>query len=1001
MSDTEEEMPPSTKPRIQLPPLQVPRRRMSSSWTENLEPPPDMKSPPAVKSPEAKPGSSRAFFSRSSSEVKPFSDDEVFASPKTSVTSPLESQRDEVKEDKIEKKEKRRESIKDHLLKFKMKAGKVLEDVHDRLVEDHSSVAPIPSPATPSQDFTSGGEMDEVSSIDGRGKSPTLSQSSKRTSTSAELKASMRSKLRKQAEKTVERKRGSVHLAKRLQRRLTIHQEEGPTEGELQSVDEQIEQTLKIGARFLQEQASMNPPDEVQQAFFVDDYEKEPQPAVIGPITEYRRAEMIEEDDQGQLTYYDPRPQDMEANRPMTSSVMEQRLSPAFFANGKLRIIDESLFVKPLKIIQREEVSYNYVRAEPWETFVDEIRGSDYVQLDIFLGVLCFEQHPLCGDENKIAVRLRTLYDEQLQRINEMTDTLVNIENLPIGGNPSALREHVDLLYRDIRIASEGLQREYAELENCRDRQGYNLTALKYTIDEEDESGSLLGKLTMDNPVTPFAALPQVERNRIDSLKKKSIQVILHFNDILVCKTKSLPLDGYQYKFEQLYNLEIVSEPKTITATVMEKTGTTKKTLAKVNIPLPTEGDAAEGEPAAHRLPFENIENSTTGFLLARASWSSEARTKRRESAPPVQISEDAPFSIIPPGVRLISDEEFETNPRWAALERRSRKRNESGRIPIDASDIDVTSGVHGEDRRQRASFRTAVDGMRALGVAHAVKLRTRLLEREQDASTLSYSEIVREEPLPGLFGAIGSLCGPADLSRKLKPMRRAPARQQNFSPSSLNLVVNVQAATNLPTRTDGQLHSMVEVRFQSATRTTPSVTGKHPNWQHGVSLPIKDTSDPKSIIDCIQLNVYDQSSCSTVQHNSSMYTIYSLHIAERFSTYIGMDRISRSGRSLSHRLVVMMLIMVFMMVVMEWMRHLVHDSVMMMMLFVMWFMVLLMDNYLKWAEFIPALPKIMVNLAEKKTHRWRLMEHRWWWRLLWILLSIGTVTWISLSGVL
>ncbi|KIH45052.1 hypothetical protein ANCDUO_24913, partial [Ancylostoma duodenale] len=235
---------------------------------------------------------------------------------------------------------------------------------------------------------------------------------------------------------------------------------------------------------------------------------------------------------------------------------MEQRLSPAFFANGKLRTIDESLFVKPLKIVQREEVSYNYVRAEPWETFVDEIRGSDYVQLDIFLGVVCIEQHPLCGDEDKIAVRLRTLYEEQLQRINEMTDTLVKIENLPVGDNPSALREHVDLLYRDIRIASEGLQREYAELENCRDRQGYNLTALKYTIDEEDESGSLLGKLTTDNPVTPFAALPQVERNRIDSVKKKSIQVVLHFNDIFVCKTKSVPLDGFQYKFEQLYNLE-------------------------------------------------------------------------------------------------------------------------------------------------------------------------------------------------------------------------------------------------------------------------------------------------------------------------------------------------------------------------------------------------------------------------------------------------------------
>ncbi|VDM83060.1 unnamed protein product, partial [Strongylus vulgaris] len=149
--------------------------------------------------------------------------------------------------------------------------------------------------------------MDESSSVEGRIKSPTLSQSSKRTQTSAELKASMRSKLRKQAEQTVERKRGSVHLAKRLQRRLTIHQEEGPTEGELQSVDEQIEKSLK--------------------------------------------------------------------------------------------------------------------------TFVDEIRGSDYVQLDIFLGTVSFEQHPLCGEEDKIAVRLSALYDEQLKRMNEMTDTLVNIEN--------------------------------------------------------------------------------------------------------------------------------------------------------------------------------------------------------------------------------------------------------------------------------------------------------------------------------------------------------------------------------------------------------------------------------------------------------------------------------------------------------------------------------------------------------------------------------------------
>lgn len=32
---------------------------------------------------------------------------------------------------------------------------------------------------------------------------------------------------------------------------------------------------IQIGARFLQEQASMNPPNDVQHAFFVEDYEKE------------------------------------------------------------------------------------------------------------------------------------------------------------------------------------------------------------------------------------------------------------------------------------------------------------------------------------------------------------------------------------------------------------------------------------------------------------------------------------------------------------------------------------------------------------------------------------------------------------------------------------------------------------------------------------------------------------------------------------------------------
>ncbi|VDP02676.1 unnamed protein product, partial [Heligmosomoides polygyrus] len=204
----------------------------------------------------------------------------------------------------------------------------------------------------------------------------------------------------------------------------------------------------------------------------------------------------------------------------------------------------------------------------------------------------------------------------------------------------------------------------------------------------------------------------------------------------------------------------IVSEPKTITATIIEKIGTSKKnTIAKVNIPLPDDNEATAHSPV--RIPFESTDAAVNGFVIARASWSTEARTRRRES-----VAQPPP---------------------------------------------------------------------------------------------LTYSEVVREEPLPGLFGALGSLCGPADLSRKLKPMRRAPIRQQNFSPSSLNLVVNVQSAVNLPTRNDGQLQPVVEVAFQNARRFTPSVSGRNPNWQQGLSLPVQGANDPKSIIDCIKLSIYDQ----------------------------------------------------------------------------------------------------------------------------------------------
>ncbi|VDL81663.1 unnamed protein product [Nippostrongylus brasiliensis] len=557
-----------------LPPIQT-KRRMSASWTENLEP-----SPETAKTPDA--------LNRSNSEVRPFPEEEILSPTKSSSSS------DPKEPEKSEKKNSRRDSIKDHLLKFKMKAGKVLDDVHDRLVDDHSTVAvaPLMSPANQSQDRTSV-DVDESTSMDDRVVSPSLSQSSRRTTTSAELKASMRSRLRKQAEQTVERKRGSVQLAKRLQRRLTIHQE--------------------IGARFLQEQTSMYPPDDVQFAFFVEDYDEKvtSPPRVNGAeVVKYCRAEMISDDDTSNLVYYESRPVDLESN------------------NSNYE--DDPKAVR--QIIDNEEVSCNYVKAQPWESFVDEIRGNDYVQLDLFVGGVFFEQHPLASEEDKLHVRVSSLYDEQCYRINEMTEALMDAENSETGENSAALRDYADQLYQDVRRAAQNLLKEYAELERCRNQQGFTTSPLRYTIDQEEETGSLLGKLTMDSPLTPLGALPAAERSRIETLKKTSLQVLLHFNDMFICKTKTMPLDGFRHKLDHTYNLEIISEPRTITATIIEKLGTTRKNVIKVNIPLPADNDDNDTNSRT-QIAFEGAEGSIKGFVVAGSSWSTEMRTKRRRES--------------------------------------------------------------------------------------------------------------------------------------------------------------------------------------------------------------------------------------------------------------------------------------------------------------------------------------------------------------------------------
>lgn len=58
--------------------------------------------------------------------------------------------------------------------------------------------------------------------------------------------------------------------------------------------------------------------------------------------------------------------------------------------------------------------------------------------------------------------------------------------------------------------------------------------------------------------------------------------------------------------------------------------------------------------------------------------------------------------------------------------------------------------------------------------------LRSQIRERlSSEQQTKSLHDVVQEEPIPTVCGALGAFVGPMDASRKLKPMRRAAIRQQ------------------------------------------------------------------------------------------------------------------------------------------------------------------------------------------------------------------------------
>ncbi|CAI5440184.1 unnamed protein product [Caenorhabditis angaria] len=165
----------------------------------------------------------------------------------------------------------RRESIKGHLLKFKAKAEKILEEV-----QNSKNLDPEASSHGNNSFISQGSELETMREelvVDEQAVSETSSQQG--ASLRKESRDQMRHRIRQNAQKAVERTRGNVQLNRRLARRPTVVIEELVDQNDIEAIDEQIEKTIKIGEKFMKEKRNFEDFDRKNDEFFERKNEEE------------------------------------------------------------------------------------------------------------------------------------------------------------------------------------------------------------------------------------------------------------------------------------------------------------------------------------------------------------------------------------------------------------------------------------------------------------------------------------------------------------------------------------------------------------------------------------------------------------------------------------------------------------------------------------------------------------------------------------------------------
>ncbi|CAB3407373.1 unnamed protein product [Caenorhabditis bovis] len=489
--------------------------------------------------------------------------------------------------------ERRRESIKDHLLKFKAKAEKILEDVQIGAKNDENVSGSFISQTSDAE------TREDVSLNDEQATSESSFQQGKK-----ESKEQLRNRIRKSAKKAVERTKGSVQLTKRLARRPTIVLEESINENDIRSIDEQVEKTIKkevdeflIGNHHHQQQSAKR--------------DREPRNVLYGRLD-------TQKFDHDILVSY---------TTPDRNIVCGELIN---------RNMIEAVKTAPTRIDFAEPIGAIFSGPEGSEGVYSRLRRKNYVQLDVFVDSLHIDQHELFDNEEMLACELRNLYFAQMLKVH----ALAQIESHQIDDDEKSA------MLNEIRAGRERLASIWDQLKTTRQSQRFIATEAVYHPPEAnfDDDWTRIGKIDESAQITPLNKVPKTHRERISKIKKTSIQLILFFNEMEVSRTAWLPLKTFLIAVLRRFELELYSPAQSLTFKVFEKCGAVVKSVGVARVPLPNDND---DEIALHEAEFDN------GRILCRAILESGQLRfaddcHRIDDAYPTGHETDARFELIP-----------------------------------------------------------------------------------------------------------------------------------------------------------------------------------------------------------------------------------------------------------------------------------------------------------------------------------------------------------------